>query len=154
MAEQRLTDEQLAQLNEVARTWDTNLNKRLERADAAMRHLPALLAELEAVTAERDEARRLLEGLTPGGSEFYDRPERCAQYADDEASRRNRMLVEAKAALAAEREAREKADELAATRLQWQRLAENRLWELTQLQKQLATEQARRGERGEIDADR
>lgn len=42
---------------------------------------------LRAVSAqahkERDEARVLLEGLTPGGSEFHNDPERCARYAQE-----------------------------------------------------------------------
>jgi hypothetical protein len=65
VSEQRLTPEQLAQLNEVAQTWDTNLNKRFERADAAMRHLPALLAEVAALREALVEADWVIGKLAP-----------------------------------------------------------------------------------------
>jgi hypothetical protein len=62
------------------------------------RSVPALLAEVAAVTGERDEARRLLEGLTPGGSEFHDNPQRCAEWARQEISRNIQGRVDAVAA--------------------------------------------------------
>jgi hypothetical protein len=142
----RLIDEQLAQPDEVARTWDTNLNKRFERADAAMRHLPALLAEVVVLRQESGLNTRLTASLLRTKVEREDENKQLQEQVNAGACEVERLalaLGRTEAALAAEREAREKADELAATRLQWQRLAENRLWELTQLQKQLATEQAR-----------
>jgi hypothetical protein len=60
--------------------------------------VPALLAEVAALTAERDEARRLLEGLTPGGSEFYANPQRCAEWARQRNSNNMDGRVEAVAA--------------------------------------------------------
>ena len=48
--------------------------------------VPALLAEVDALAAQRDNAYRLLEGLTPGGSEFYNSPQNCAQFAQSRMS--------------------------------------------------------------------
>ena len=45
--------------------------------------VPWLLREVERSRAEVERLTRLLEGLTPGGSEFYDSPDRCAEFARD-----------------------------------------------------------------------
>jgi hypothetical protein len=63
--------------------------------------VPALLADVDRLTAERDAAYRLLEGLTPGGSEFYDSPQNCAEWAMD---RMRNVMEQVKARKAAEAE--------------------------------------------------
>lgn len=37
--------------------------------------------------------KRALEGLTPGGSEFVDEPERCAEYVKHSRMHQHRMIV-------------------------------------------------------------
>ena len=45
--------------------------------------VPWLLGEVDRSRAEMERLTRLLEGLTPGGSEFHDDPDRCAEFARD-----------------------------------------------------------------------
>lgn len=60
-----LTEAAVAQLNEVARTWDTILTiTRFKRADAAMRLLPDLLADLAGCRAENARLREALKAAT------------------------------------------------------------------------------------------
>jgi hypothetical protein len=75
--------------------------------------VPALLADVDRLTAERDAAYRLLEGLTPGGSEFYDSPQNCAEWAMD---RMRNVMEQVKARKAAEAERDELAGQLAEDR--------------------------------------
>jgi hypothetical protein len=75
--------------------------------------VPALLADVDRLTAERDAAYRLLEGLTPGGSEFYDSPQNCAEWAMD---RMRNVMEQVKARKAAETERDELAGQLAKVR--------------------------------------
>jgi hypothetical protein len=77
--------------------------------------VPALLADVDRLTAERDAAYRLLEGLTPGGSEFYDSPQNCAEWAMD---RMRNVMEQVKARKAAEAERDALAAELAKVRAQ------------------------------------
>ena len=75
--------------------------------------VPALCDALEAAWRERDAAKRLLEDLTPGGSEFHDSPERCAEFV------RNRMagvIEQVRRRMEAERERDALAAELAAVK--------------------------------------
>lgn len=71
---------------------------------AARAAVPALLADVDALTAERDVLRRLLESLTPGGSEFYDNPEACAMWARNRVGITSKIAVE-RNELRAERDA-------------------------------------------------
>lgn len=42
--------------------------------------LDALRAQVAKLTAERENLKRLIESLTPGGSEFHDAPETCVEW--------------------------------------------------------------------------
>ncbi len=43
-----------------------------------------------------DRYKRALEGLTPGGSEFANDPERCAAYVRDTIEHQHRMIIKFK----------------------------------------------------------
>ena len=74
----------------------------------AHQELDQLRAALAAATQRAEVAQRLLESLTPGGSEFYDSPNNCAEWATRRmnevakiAKERNELRARAEAAEAA-----------------------------------------------------
>ena len=74
----------------------------------AHQELDQLRADLAAATQRAEVAQRLLESLTPGGSEFYDSPNNCAEWATRRmnevakiAKERNELRARAEAAEAA-----------------------------------------------------
>lgn len=69
-----------------------------------------LLAEVERLTGERDNLRRSLESLTPGGSEFYDSPNNCIEWVQ---RRLESVMQQVKARKAAEAEVDAQATDLA-----------------------------------------
>jgi len=62
-----------ASLNALS-TWGTEI---------ANVDIPRLVREVERSRAEAARVTELLEGLTPGGTEFHDYPDRCAEFARD-----------------------------------------------------------------------
>lgn len=72
------------------------LVEQAKREDAELRvQLAAAHAACEADEQERDTLMRLLESLTPGGSEFYANPKNCAAWVTDQQSSSTRVAVEA-----------------------------------------------------------
>lgn len=80
----RALTETLAALAEAERERDT---VRTDTHDA--------LAAAEARSEAAERAMRLLEGLTPGGSEYFNNPQRCATWVEDRLRNAQRMTVDA-----------------------------------------------------------
>lgn len=99
MAKSKEVDKLQAEVAELKRRIDWHIKAHMEYyksvGDVHKHHHEQIVA----VTAERDTAYKLLESLTPGGSEFHNDPEACAKYVRDRIDSKHRALVAAKQAL-------------------------------------------------------
>ena len=60
--------------------------------------LKQAIARAEAAEAERNKLMRMLERLTPGGSEFHDDPERCVEWIQSSIHLSAKHIIERKRA--------------------------------------------------------